>query len=332
MTSINQFSIILPVRNGGNYVKECVHSILAQTYPHFNLIVLDNCSDDGTIEWIESLKNDKIVVNPSDKPLGIVRNWARIKDVEKNEFITLIGHDDLLHTFYLEEMNCLINQYPDASLYQTHFKYIDDKGGFVKDCQQMQNLQSASEFIECHFLGTLDSMGTGYMFRSKDYDRLGGMPTNYPNLIFADYELWIRLTKINYKATSAKECFSYRLHNSTSKTTNGDEYRIAFEQYVLLLHQLQKEDALIDDVIQKHSKYFLMYYCQALSHRILKTDAAKRKIGVNDFVKKCIQFAKQLIPTQQFNPYMQPKILAAVMLDNAFGQKIFSLYKYFIKS
>ena len=64
-----KYSIILPVRNGGHYVKICVDSILAQTYTDFNFIVLDNCSTDGTLEWLLSLNDSRIKVIPSQKSL-----------------------------------------------------------------------------------------------------------------------------------------------------------------------------------------------------------------------------------------------------------------------
>src|SRR2546423_4977854 len=118
---MSKYSIILPVRNGGEYVKECIQSILSQSLNDFNLIVLDNCSNDGTTEWIEQLNDERIVLHKADRPLTIEENWARILKVPKNEFITMIGHDDLLSTNYLTVMDDLIRKYPDASLYQTHF-------------------------------------------------------------------------------------------------------------------------------------------------------------------------------------------------------------------
>ena len=45
---MTQFSIFLPVRNGWPYVQQCVESILNQTYPHFELVILDNQSTDNT--------------------------------------------------------------------------------------------------------------------------------------------------------------------------------------------------------------------------------------------------------------------------------------------
>ena len=62
-----KFSIILPVKNGGEYVKECVNSILSQSLQDFNLIVLDNCSIDGTLEWLRSLEDVRIKIIPSHK-------------------------------------------------------------------------------------------------------------------------------------------------------------------------------------------------------------------------------------------------------------------------
>src|SRR5687768_8107771 len=105
---MSKYSIVLPVRNGGNYLKECIHSILNQSVNDFNVIILDNCSSDGTSEWISSLESEKIIIYRSDRPLSIEQNWSRIKDVPKNEFMTMIGHDDLLHSDYLQEMDALI--------------------------------------------------------------------------------------------------------------------------------------------------------------------------------------------------------------------------------
>ncbi len=100
------FSIISPVRNGGDYVKECVNSILAQTLQDFNLVVLDNSSTDGTRKLAGI--TERCASSPfikQTRSLSIEENWSRIKDVLRNEFMTMIGHDDVLLPHYLEEMS-----------------------------------------------------------------------------------------------------------------------------------------------------------------------------------------------------------------------------------
>lgn len=322
----NKFSIILPVRNGGGYVKECVNSILAQTYREFDLIVLDNCSTDGTREWIESLQHPAIRLYPSAVSLSMEDNWARAATVPKHEFMTLIGHDDLLFPDYLEEMDRLITQHPDASLYQAHFTYIDAGGKLVRHCKPMKAILQADEFLEAEILQTLDSTGTGYMMRSSDYDAAGGISGLYPRLIFADYELWMKLIRKGYMAVTPATCFSYRLHDSVSKLTNGEDYQQAFGRYMHFLHSLQG-DAKIAAVIDKHIKKMLLYFCKSLSHRLLKTPGSIRKTSVADFVRECKSYAAMLIPAQTFSPLLKPSILAAVCLDNPVGLKIFRLYK-----
>src|SRR4249920_52390 len=108
-----KFSVFLPVQNGGNYLRQCVISILEQTYPDFQLTVLDNASSDGSAEWISSLKEPRVMLVSSETPLSIQDSWARILRSPKGEFMIMIGHDDLLDKDYLETIRSLIARHPD---------------------------------------------------------------------------------------------------------------------------------------------------------------------------------------------------------------------------
>src|SRR4029078_5164379 len=125
-----KYSLILPVYNGGEYVKECVQSILSQSFSQFNLHVLDNYSTDGTLEWLSSLKDERIKIYPAERFLPMEENWQRILSIPRNEMMTIIGHDDLLDSNYLASMDAFIQKHPDASLYQAHFRFIDQQGKF----------------------------------------------------------------------------------------------------------------------------------------------------------------------------------------------------------
>src|SRR5690349_11120594 len=111
---MSRYTIVLPVRNGGEYVKECINSILSQTLTDFSLKVLDNCSTDGTPEWISSIQDPRISIHYSAKPLTIEENWFRITTIPKDEFMTMIGHDDILESNYLQVMEALIEKHPQA--------------------------------------------------------------------------------------------------------------------------------------------------------------------------------------------------------------------------
>jgi glycosyltransferase involved in cell wall biosynthesis len=323
-----KYSIILPVRNGGGYVKECVNSILLQTYPDFHLQVLDNCSTDGTVEWIQALKDERIKIYPAEKPLSIEENWARIKSIEKNEFITLIGHDDLLDKNYLEVMNKLIAKHSDASLYQTHFRYIDSDGKRIRNCKPMDEVQSAPEFLGAFLAGIIDTMGTGFMTRSYDYDICEGIP-NYPNLLFADFELWINLTYKGYKATSPEECFAFRLHQSMTTTSSDIKFHNAFGQFIKYLEQLKQKDSALLKVIERYSISFIEFYCKGLSHRLLRTPIQKREgQTVSSFLRTCKEYADILVPGNEFNSSKKYSIRLAKQIDSNFlTRSLFLLFK-----
>jgi hypothetical protein len=198
-----------------------LHSVLAQDYPHFNILILaDNTSNiDDSLDAVHTLQNNKISVHVSNQNLDILQNWGRIKGLDKNEYMTILGYDDLLEKTFLSTINELINQEPEASLYHTHFKYINSNSEFIKVCQPLSSSLKASEYLEHAMNETIDIMATGYVFKSSDYDALCGIPTQYPNLIYADLQLWLALTKKSYLAVHNSTQFSFRIHASTTKTS-----------------------------------------------------------------------------------------------------------------
>ncbi len=247
---MKKFSILLPVRNGGELIKACIQSILEQTLPDFDLVVLENCSSDGTHEWLKTISDKRVAIYPAENPLSIEENWGRIKDLPKNEFMTIIGHDDLLDKEYLFEMNDLIKKNPDASLYQCHFRFIDAEGSLVRSCKKMRAIYSGHLYLEGILKENLDSMGSGYMMRAKDYDLAGGIPA-FPNLLFADHTLWIRLTLARHLSVGEKECFSYRINQSVSKMSGAAKYIDAFFMFLQFLNKLYEAEKHMQRIISE---------------------------------------------------------------------------------
>lgn len=292
--------------------------------------MLNNNSNDGTLEWLESLNDNRIIIKNSDTDLSMPDNWARALDLPLNEYITFIGHDDRLIKDYLEVMNSLIGQHPDASIYQAHFNYIDSRGKIVRSCQPMPEKIPVEDFLRLQFTLKMDSMGTGYLLRSNDYKKLGGFPAAYPNLLFGDYELFVKLTALSYMAVSPRKGFDYRLHASLSISTNVDKYRIAFGMYLHFLNAFQNNRKGVHQTIQEYGKIYLNYYCQSLSHRLLKADTANR-VSVTAFIKECKTNAI-LLGIKNFEPEHIFQIRIAAMLDsNAITRGLFQTIRKWLR-
>jgi glycosyltransferase involved in cell wall biosynthesis len=310
-----KYSIILPVHNGGQYVKECIGSILAQTLQDFNIIVLENKSTDGTAEWLASLQNEKIIIIPTLKPLSIEENWSRIKDVPKNEFITLIGHDDILYPSFLEHIDKLIQAHPTAGLYHAHFHFIDATGKVIRNSKPMPAFLSFNNLLKGFLTQSVDSMGTGYVMRAADYDALGGIPVKYPNLLFADFELWLSLAK-NGMAIAEQSCFAFRVHQSTTGSSQDVKLHTGLELYVDFLVKQKKVSKETEEIIKKYSSETLLLYCKGFCHRLLRTQQSLRNgITVNSFIEQTKLLAEKLGVKENYFPERLITIKIAALID-----------------
>ena len=300
---INNFSIIIPFKTGKHYLLDCLQSVLAQDYPHFEIIILADITSntDDALHAISDLNNPKISVLLSDKNLDILQNWGRIKDLDKKEYMTILGYDDILSKGFLSCINNSINTNPDASLYHTHFNYINSNSEAIKKCQPLPTQMTASDYLEYTLKESIDIMATGYVFRSKDYDAIGGIPTSYPNLIFADAQLWIELSKKGHLVVDPSIQFSFRIHSSVTKTSKDKILLDAFILFLDYLKGLKQESANFELNIQSNLTAFAESTTKAMAHRLLRTPKMNRQ-GLtidkvtNEIAEKCMQMEVSYAP------------------------------------
>jgi glycosyltransferase involved in cell wall biosynthesis len=325
----NNFSIIIPFKSGKKYLLDCLHSVLSQDYPHFNILILaDNTSNiDDSLDALHAIQHSKISVHVSNQNLDILQNWGRIKDLVKNEYMTILGYDDLLEKTFLSTINELINQNPEASLYHTYFNYINSKSEFIKTCQPLPTRLNLSEYLEHALNETIDIMATGYVFKSSNYNAIGGIPTQYPNLIYADLQLWLALTKNSYLAVDNSVQFSFRIHASTTKTSKDKILLDAFLLFLDYLHQLKNESSALAAIIEEYGKKFTESTTKAIAHRLLRTPKAIRKgLTIDEMITKIDEKSKLLgihYAPLQINSIRMAKLIEAIPLLN----NLFLLFK-----
>ena len=86
-------SVIVAVLNGEKTLSRCIESVLNQTYPHKELILLDGGSTDGTVRIIQNF-SEKITYWESQKDRGVYHAWNKALNYAKGEWICFIGCDD----------------------------------------------------------------------------------------------------------------------------------------------------------------------------------------------------------------------------------------------
>ncbi len=89
-----RISIITPVRNGLPYIRECIESVIAQDYQDWELLISDNCSDDGTVQYLESINDPRIKLFRQQVNIGIFGNMNFLLKQIKGEFCQVLCADD----------------------------------------------------------------------------------------------------------------------------------------------------------------------------------------------------------------------------------------------
>ena len=332
-SKIIQFSIIIPFKSGKKYLLECLHSVLAQDYPYYNVIILaDNTSNaDNALNEVLALQNNKISILQSNEPLNILQNWGRIKEIDKFEYMTLLGYDDVLEKTFLSTIHQLIQQSPEASLYHTHFKYINSETEYIKNCQPLPYQLNVSEYLSLALQQNIDIMATGYVFKSSDYDALGGIPTQYPNLIYADLQLWIALTKKSHLVVAPSVQFSFRIHASTTKTSPNKILLDAFLIFLNYLYQLKQESTTLASIIEKNGKRFTENTTKEIAHRLLRTPKKLREGFTIDTMIKKIEKASSLLHIDYAPSQIKSIRIAKLIEGNDLLNTLFLFFKKIYK-
>ncbi len=89
-------SVLLPTYNGSRDIRAAVDSVLSQAGVDFELLVVDNCSTDNTVDIVESYGDPRIRVFRNPANLGAVRNFNRALELASGDYVKLLPQDDLL--------------------------------------------------------------------------------------------------------------------------------------------------------------------------------------------------------------------------------------------
>lgn len=118
-------SIILPVRNGEEHIAVSIESVLAQTYPNYELVVVD-ASDDSTPEIVKSYKDERIKYF-RQRTKGSVNGYNEALDeYVTGEYVTFIHHDDIYHPNKLYEQVNMMEKFSDVDCVYNDIEAVDN--------------------------------------------------------------------------------------------------------------------------------------------------------------------------------------------------------------
>lgn len=101
-------SVCIPAYNSDRYIAGTIESVLNQTYPDFELVIVDDGSTDRTESLLESFTDPRIRRYRNDVNLGFAENWNRAASLARGEFVKLLCHDDVIYPECLERQAAVL--------------------------------------------------------------------------------------------------------------------------------------------------------------------------------------------------------------------------------
>lgn len=235
-------SVLLPVYNGEAYLRAAIESVLAQDYPHFELIIADNASTDSTAAIISEYRGDKRVkVIRNDKTVSRLENFNIVfaSANEKSKWYKFIGDDDRLMPGCLYKMMQAGENHDNVGLVSSHYYNGEQlvRGALPEKTELISGPTILKQMLLDPLARSTVFSPTSVLIPAEVYREMGGFRTD---LLHADAELFYRILNCYDLAFVHKPLTQIGYHNESGQaesTARGDTFA---EAYLIRYHNLKK--------------------------------------------------------------------------------------------
>jgi GT2 family glycosyltransferase len=218
---------LLAVRNGEPYVRQAVASVLTQTFPDFEFVIVDDASTDGTVATIEALGDPRIRLLRNEANLGQVPSLNRGLREARGEYVARIDHDDWCLPTRLERQVAVLDREPAVGLVGTWMDLVDDRGRAVTELRS--TIADYAEFLYHTLIMRVLISHPSAMYRREPVLALGGYDEATGPA--EDKDLWRRLALERWDARIVPEpLVVYRLHEGQLSQTRAAYQRRVDEE------------------------------------------------------------------------------------------------------
>ena len=120
------FSVIIPTYNRAAFIEETIETVLQQTYPHYEIIVIDNCSTDNTEELLQPLiRAGRIQFIKHEQNYERARSRNTGMERARGDFVTFLDSDDFMYPENLADAAAYAEAHPETLCFQNRFELVD---------------------------------------------------------------------------------------------------------------------------------------------------------------------------------------------------------------
>lgn len=166
-------SVVIANYNSEKYIQSAIQSILNQTYQNFELIIIDDCSTDGSLSLIKTIanKDSRIRVIEQHENKGVTFTRQNGLQNANGKYVAILDADDIALPTRLEEQVSVLEKLLDVVLVTSHYKVINERGKVKRKIKKVHTNEAAIKwfmtFGNCFVHSTI-------MFRLSEALNVGG--------------------------------------------------------------------------------------------------------------------------------------------------------------
>lgn len=222
-------SVIMPAYNAERFIVEAINSVINQTITDWELIVIDDCSSDETLEIIRTYsKNDKrIQAVANDRNMGVARTRNRGLELACGKYVALLDSDDYWAPQFLEKMLARAEETKTDITYCS-YEMVGEDGQKVCNDFIVPLGTSFKESIVRSVITCSTVLLTADLAKSNRF------PTN---MYHEDIALWFQLLRAGKTASGVQEVLAaYRQRNNSR---SSDKIKSAFRRWKIYREHLK---------------------------------------------------------------------------------------------
>lgn len=265
-------SVIMPIYNVEHFVGEAIQSVLNQTFKDFELLIIDDCSPDSSIDICRSFKDSRIRLISHDKNRGLA--GARNTGIRHatGELLAFIDSDDRWHPNKLQRHVEHLAQRPEVGLSFSRSEFMNEQGKLL-GCYQMPKLKN----ITADYLFARNPVGNGSapVLRRSTLDAIAFetwyqdiKETNYFDSSLRqseDIECWVRIMlQTDWKIEGIPEVLTHYRLNSNSLSASILKQLGSWERMV------QKTQAYAPAFVDSYGRAARAYQLRYLSRQAIR--------------------------------------------------------------
>lgn len=216
MTNTPLFSILVANYNNGKYFKDCYDSILSQTYKNWEVIIVDDCSTDDSVEVINSIiasdKRFKLFTNEKNRGCGFSKR--KCAELANGKICGFLDPDDSITYNALEIMVNVHEQYQEVVLIHSKCYICDENLNILREYTNGKNVVRRDDFLN------LD--GEIFVFASYKnsfYQQTSGIDPYLQRAV--DQDLYLKLYESGETKYLDEFLYLYRIHDGGISTVNN---------------------------------------------------------------------------------------------------------------